>query len=944
MKTKKILVIASIVIGVLLLIIIILPFIFKDKIIATVKQEINNTLNAKVDWESVSFTLFKSFPDFKLELKSLYVKGINEFDKDTLAKMDNFALTINLFSVIKGDNYEIKSIEMNKPRVNAIVLKDGKANWDITKPSTDTTTTTAEEPSSFSLALNKVKIKDGYIKYRDDEMNFIMEISGLNHTLKGNLSESVTKIRTKTTAEEVTMVYEGVSYLSKNKLDSKFDMDANLDTWRFDFLENNIKLNDLTMNFEGFFQMNDTNYDMDLKFSTPSTEFKSLLSLIPAIFAKDFDKIETSGKFEFSGFAKGKYDSLNLPAFGLNLKVQNAMFKYPDLPKSVNNINIAAAISNKGGSANNTVINVNPFSFTMAGNPFQIKLLVSTPISDPNIDFSAKGVMDLNTVTEFYPLEKDQKLKGKLTADMIFKGLYSMIEKEQYDKFEAKGSLGISDFYYSDKDLPKGISISKGQLNFSPKYAELTQLDIKHEGSDISVKGKVDNILAYVFSKGVLKAQFTTSSTYFNTNPFLATDDAPATPSSNTESTPMEAFEIPDNIDFTLNSTFSKLIYDDLELQNINGTILVKDQKAELKNLKFNILDGDMTLNGFYSSKNVLPNIALGVKINQMDVQKTWKSFEIVKKFAPIAENAKGKFSAGFDLSSDINKDLTPKLETVNSSGSISTKSISIVGSQAMAKIATETKLAAFKQLNLNNISLKFSIVDGKLSTDPFTIAFNDVKTNVSGFSKLDQTLNYLLKVEVPRKAFGNVANDFVNNLTGKVNEKGANINLSEIIKFDVTVTGTFTNPIIKTGLKDKAKNVVEDVKETVKEEINKKKEEVITTVKEEASKAIAEAKKRADAIMAEAKAKADAVRTEAKKAGDKLIQEADAQGKKLIAEAKNPVAKLAAEKSAQKLNDEAKAKANKLNQEADQKANKIIKEAQTEADRIVKEAESKTK
>ncbi len=943
MKRKKILTISSIVIAVLLLIIIVLPFIFKDKIISIVKQEINNTLNAKVDWESVSFTLFKSFPDFKLELKSFYVKGINEFDKDTLAQIDNFALTINLFSVIKGDNYEIKSIELNKPRINAIVLKDGKANWDITKPSTDTTKT-AEEPSRFKLALKKVIIRDGYIKYKDDEMNLMMEISGFNHTLKGDLTESVTKIRTNSSASELTMIYEGVPYLSKNKLEAKFDMDANLDTWKFDFLENNIKLNDLAVNFEGFFQMNDNNYDMDLKFNTPSTEFKSLLSLIPAIFAKDFDKIETSGKFEFSGFAKGIYDSLNLPAFGLNLKVNNAMFKYPDLPKSVNNINISAKISNKGGSVNNTIIDVNPFSFTMAGNPFQIKLFVSNPIVDPNIDFFAKGTLDLKSVSDFYPLEKDQKLSGKMIADMLFKGRYSMIEKEQYDKFEAKGNIGITDFYYSDKDMPKGVTISKGQLNFSPKSAELSQLDIKMESSDISVKGRVDNILAYAFDKAPLIANFTTKSNYFNANQFLTSDETTTKPSEKAESTPLEAFDVPKNIDLTLTSSFTKLIYDDLELQNIHGVILVKEQKAELKNLKFNMLDGDMTLNGFYSSKEVLPNVSLGVNISQMDVQKTWKSFEMVKKFAPIAENAKGKFSATFNLNSILNKDLTPKMESLNSKGSVSTKSISIIGSEIMAKIAQETKLSSFKQLNLNNIAVKYEIKDGKLSTDPFTLSFSDIKTHVSGYSKLDQTLNYLLKVEVPRKAFGNVANDFVSNLTGKANEKGANINLSKLIKFDVVVTGTFTNPVIKTGLKDKAKNVVEDVKETVKKEIEQKKQEVITTVKGEVSKAIADAKKKADQIMAEAKVKADAVKSEAKKAGDKVVQEADTQGKKLIAEAKNPLAKIAAEKTAQKLNDEAKSKANKLNQEADQKSKQILKTAQDEADKVIKDAEAKAK
>lgn len=945
MKKKKIIIISLSVFFAILLTIIILPFIFKNKVIETVKTEINKTINAEVNWDSFSFSLIKSFPDFKLELKKLSIKGINEFGNDTLMFVDNFGIRINLMSVFKGDEYEIKSIDIKEARINAIVLKDGRANWDIVKPSEEITEPEVEtEPTKFAVALNNISIKDSYIKYQDDEMNFTMEISGLNHRLRGNLTESVTKIRTVTTAESLSMIYEGIPYLSKANFSSDFDMDANMDTWRFDFLENNIKINELLMNFEGWFQMNDENYDMDLKFSTPSTEFKHLLSMIPAIYQKDFEDIETKGEFALLGHAKGIYDSLNLPEFGLQLNVKNGMFKYPDLPESVNDIFVDAKISNKGGSTDNTIIDIKNFALKMAGNPIAIQLFVSTPISDPNIDFSAKGKLDFKTINTFYPLEDGQKIDGLLNSDIVFKGRYSMIEKEQYEKFIANGLLEIKNLFYSDKDMPKGLSIPYGKLNFSPKYAELTDLQIKIEESDISVKGRLDNILDYFFDKAPLIGRFTTNSNYFNTNPFLATEESPQTETEAAESAPMEAFDIPKNIDFMLTSSFKKLIYDDIELTNMHGNIIVKEQKAEMKNLRFDLLDGETVLNGFYSSAQVLPKVGFNLNLNQIDFQKVWKTFEIIQKFAPIAENAKGKFSGTISLDADLNKDLSPKLETVNSKGSINTKSVSIIGSDMMAKLAKETKIAAFKQLNLSNVAVQYYIKDGKLSVEPFNIIFESLKVNVSGFSRLDQSLDYLLAIEIPRKAFGNATNDFVNSLTGKAQQKGVNVNINEKIKFDVQIIGTFSNPVFKTGLKDKATNLVDNAKEQIKEKVEEVKQEVITTVKEGATKAIAEAKKKADAIITDARIKADAARAEAKKAGDLLIQEADTQGKKLIAEAKNPIAKIAAEKSAKAINNEAKSKADKLNKEAEEKGNQIMKKAQNEADLIVKEAEQKAK
>lgn len=948
MKRKKIFVIGLSIMAFLLVMLIILPIIFKDKIIEAVKTEINKNLNAEVNWESIDLGLIRSFPDFSLEINKLSVKGIEDFENDTLISSDKFGVKINLFSVFGSDGYEIKSIYVNSPRVNAIVLKNGKTNWDIMKESEEAEDDEEIEDgeSSFKLKLKKFTIRNGYVKYQDDEAKMLAEIVNLNHALKGDLSASITKIRTKTNAEQLSFSYENVPYLVRNSFESKFDLNANLDNWRFDLLENYIKLNQLTLNFDGFLQLNDDDMDMDLNFSTPSTDFKHILSMIPAIYEKEFESIDATGNFELSGFAKGKYTDNSLPAFALNMKVKNAQFKYPDLPKPIDNINIDANISNKGGSEDNTVINVNPFSFTMAGNPFKIKLLVSTPISNPNIDFEADGKLDMEVVKDFYPLEDNTQLKGLLTADILFKGTYDMIEKEQYDKFDADGSLVIDDFFYSDNSLPQGVSIPKLHLTVNPRNADLKQMDAKFLQSDMSMNGKIDNIMSYLFGKEVLRAKFNVNSNYFNANEFLG-----AIPESDEEETTieeesatLEAFDIPANIDFALNVDFKKIHYDNLELTNAKGAVKLKDKKAELSNLNFNIFEGLMTLNGYYSAKEVLPQIAFGASIKDLDIYNTWKAFDFVKKFAPIAEYAKGKFTAGLDIDMVLDKNLNPKLETLNSKGNLSTKSVGIVGSEMMSKIAKATKIDEFRAMSLKNLALKYQIKDGRLETQPFTIAFSNVKATVSGFSRLDQSLDYLLQMEVPRKAFGNATNDFVDGLTGKISQKGVNVNLNEIIKFDVQIIGTFTNPVIKTGLKDKAQNLLDDAKDGLKQEVEAKKEEVVKTVKEEASKAVAEAKKKADAIMADARRAADAAKNEAKKAGDKLVAEAETQGQKLIAEAKNPVAKIAAEKSAEKLVKEAKASADKLNREAEQKSDKILNDAQAKADKLIQEAEEKTK
>lgn len=944
-KAKKILKISGISLGVFIILLIALPFLFKGKIIEQVKKEINKSLNAKVEWKDVDLTLFRSFPNFSLGIEKMSVVGVDRFAGDTLVNVEKLYVSINLFSVISGDSYKIDGITLTKPNINLIVEKDGKANWDISKPSETPTDTSKAEPSKFKLTLSKFKIEDGHIRYTDKQGNMFTEIAGLNHTLKGDLTASTTDIRTKTTIKEFTFVMDGISYLKKGSADVKFDMNADLDKMKFNFLDNTVKLNDLTMQFDGFFEMLKNGYNMDIKLKTPNTEFKNILSMVPAIYMKDFDKIETKGTFEMSAFAKGTYDSLHLPAFEVNMKVKNAMFKYPSLPKSVTNIQIASKISNKGGSADNTVIDVKQFHFEMANNPFDLSMFVSTPISDPNLDMKAKGKIDMSIVKDFYPLEKDQKLTGVMNADLAIAGRMSMLDKKQYEKFKATGLIELRDFVYSDKDFPKGVNIKSVALKFTPQYAELSNMNMTMEKSDFGASGKVENFIPYMFNKGPLKGVLSVTSNYFNANQFLSDQPAAATTPAKTEtSSALIVFEVPKNIEFTLKSNFKKVIYDKLEIENLNGTIQLLDQKVSMTNVLMNVLDGQIKMNGSYSSKSVQPELKFTFGLTNLDINKSWKAFETMKKVAPIAEHATGKFSTSFDMVCTLDKTMTPIMKSINASGSLKTASVSIFGSNLLKQVADISKIAAFNHVNLNNIALRYKIVDGKIATEPFDIKIDQGKATVSGVTTLDQTIDYTLKMQVPRKAFGAVANDFVNSITGKISQAGVNVNMAEMLKFDIKIGGTFTKPIIKTGMREAAGNAVKDVKDAVVNEINKKKDEVIADVKVEVNKALEDAQKKADAMIAEASKQAENIKAEAKRAGDKLISEADVQGKKLIAEAKNPLTKIAAEKTAKKLNSEAKDKANKLNKEAEDKSNKVIEKAKTDSDKLIQDAKAKAK
>jgi len=943
---KTFLKILAILIVLIIVLALLLPMIFKGKITELAKEEINKNVEATVDFQDINLSLLKNFPNFSLGIKEIVITGVDEFENDTLANIKAIDVTLDIFSVISGNNYEIKKIIISQPYIFVKVTKEGKANYDIA-PKDESKPIETEKPkesSPFALTLKKFEIQDGKVIYKDDKSGMLLEIIGLNHSLMGNLTSDFTTLRTNTTIDQFTLNFGGVNYFSKTNIKYKADIEADLKNEIYTVSKNELKLNELVINFDGSVSMVNEDINLVLTFNAPKTNFKNILSLVPAIYAKDFQSIETDGSLSLEGHVKGLYNENNLPAFALNLSVDNGMFKYPDLPKAVTDIDIKARISNRGGDADNTLIDVSRLNLKMAENPINISLLVKTPISDPDINGRIKGQLDLAKVSEFYPLAENEKLNGTFITDITLKGKLSAVENKQYENFTALGSMLINGFEYASNSISEPIKIGNAQLNFSPSYLDLVSFSSKIGDNDLTATGKIENYLAYIFKDEVLKGELTTHSKFFNISalmPEKETGSSSEETSSDTSS--MSVIEIPANIDFTLSTTFNKLIYDNIEMENVGGYITIKDQKLNLENLSMNLLDGEMVINGSYNAIDINnPEFDFNLDIDLIDIQKAYNTFDIVSKYAPIAKKTTGKLSTTVKLKSNLTQNMMPDFKTMLGNGELETGTVKIADVNTLDKIGDILKMESLKSFDIEKILLQFEFLDGKIMIDPFDVNINKYSATLGGWTGFDQSIEYALNMNIPRDAFGSTANNILNDLVNQVNAKGANFSLGETVSLDLLIGGTLTNPEIKTALKQTGKSLVEDVTEQIKEEIQKKKEEISQQAREQAQKILDEADQQAQKIIGEAEKQADNLRKTASDAAKKLTDEADKQGASLIAEGKKNgfLAEAAAKESAKLLTKEADNNANKLISEADKQANGLVNKAKREAGNLKKNAQ----
>ncbi|MFZ1807362.1 MAG: AsmA-like C-terminal region-containing protein [Cyclobacteriaceae bacterium] len=453
---------------------IIVPILFKDDIKAAIDKEIANSVNADVifDVDNFDLTLFKNFPNATAVIRELGVFNRAPFDGVPLFVVEQLEIEVNLKELLFGDELRLKGITLVRPQINIRVLADGKANWDITYPTSDTVTVAEEGGGEFSFGIDHWEIVGGDVSYDDQSIPFSMNLIGLNHTGNGDFNEKEFDLRTKTSTDTLSVIFDGVEYISNKSLTADMVLGISEEYSKFTFKENVARLNDFGLAFDGWFKMNDDNYDMDINYKTEESTFKSLLSLVPGMYTQDFGSIETNGNIAFAGMVKGIFSETQMPAFNLAVKVDDGMFKYPDLPSAIKNINVDLFIDNKDGVIDNTVVDLKKLHLEFGNNPVDARMLIEN-LKNYKLDGNVKANLNLAELNKMFPME-GLEMKGSFSIDATAKGVYDSIRKiiPAIDV-----AMSLKDGYVKSSEFPLPIEdmhFASTVKNTSGKMAETT--------------------------------------------------------------------------------------------------------------------------------------------------------------------------------------------------------------------------------------------------------------------------------------------------------------------------------------------------------------------------------------------------------------------------------------------------------------------------------------
>jgi len=815
------------IIGIVILILVIglflTPILFKGSLEKMVKKAANDNVNAQVEWSSLNLSLFRNFPNASLSFEDLSLINQAPFEGDTLVYAKDFNISMGVMQLFKDEGLSIDEIYLNEAFINVKVDSLGNANYDIAK-STDAkqeTTATKTESKPFQLNLSHYEINSSRINYLDESGNIFLRLNEFSHSGDGNFEDSVFTLKTQTDSK-VSFDFDGTNYLNNNSLVLDADLNIDLENMKFSFLENEAIVNQLPLKFEGYVQTFDDYNDIDIQFSTPSSDFKNFLALIPEAYASNLDGVTTTGDFKLNGIIKGKVDETYIPTLDISASSDNASFQYPDLPKKVEDISLDIRIQNETGLVEDTFINFNTVDFRIDQDRFAGSGSVKNLTTNMLVDLKMKGRLNLANLKKAYPVDIEQDLSGILDADLTTNFDMNSIEREAYENVKAQGSIKLSKFDYESPDLAEVIHIEVATVNFTTKAIQLNSFEMTAGSTDLQMKGDLSNLMGFAFSDKPLQGTFNATSTNFNIADFMVESEvgdktsdsensATETASTGSEGR-VEAIKIPDFLDIVLNFNAKTVIYDNLTLKNAKGSLALKNESAILKNVNADIFGGSINLDGKVTTSGV-PNFDMKLGLNTIKIIEAFQQMELIKGLAPIAQALNGVASTTINLNGNLTKDLMPIYTSLAGSALANILSAEVEEGKMplISKLNSQFEVLNFDKLKVKDLVAKLNFKNGAINADDFDFNLDDVKVDVSGSHSFDNTMNYNLSFNVPAKYFGKEVGGQLAQLS--------NTDLSQLnVDVPVGLTGTFSNPKIQLNMQNAIKDLTSKIVDAQKE------------------------------------------------------------------------------------------------------------------------------
>ncbi|URM38337.1 AsmA-like C-terminal region-containing protein [Flavobacterium anhuiense] len=696
------------------------PIVFEDQIKEQIKKTANERLSAELNYSDVSVSFFHHFPSLTLTLDNLSLNGSAPYTNEKFITAKEVSFGINVASLIFSKSVKIDQIYLSDSFINVKVNPEGEANYNIYKSQEQASK--AKDSSDTALKLERIEILNSKIVYDDKSTKVHFDAYGFNYLGKGDLNKAVFDLYSKANIEKLNIVYEDEPYLMNKKIDADLITKVNINSLSFFFQQNNLKINQLLVDFKGKFDILKDGYNMDFVIKSNNSKLYDVFTALPPKYITWLSKTDLKGNTDLLLTLKGKYiTSENIaPDLDLDVKVTDGFVNYNKSAFPVSNLNLDIKTTVPSLNPDLVIVDAKNLSLNINQDYLKSKFLikgVNTP--DINADFKAK--IDLEKLIKALGIP-DIELKGTLAGDVKANGIFDQKNK----RFPVtNGVLNLDNGYLKTPYYPNPITditikskIENQKGTFADLKVNLTPTQFTFEGKPVFVQADLSNFddLSYdVKAKGELdisRIYKVFSQKGLDLDGFVKADLALKGKQSDAEK-----------------GNYSKLNNKGtLELRNIGIASEYLPKKFIIKEGIFKINQDKMSFNNFLAAygqsdfklNGYLQNVFNYVMTNTGVLK---GSFKVTSRYINVDE-----FMSSVDPNTSVTQTSAPKKEAKPSENTQT--GVIIIPTNLNLQLIANAQKVYFDKLNLQNATGNLTMKNGKLTMQ--NTGFNLIGCNVS--------------------------------------------------------------------------------------------------------------------------------------------------------------------------------------------------------------------
>lgn len=688
----------------------------------------------------MDISIFQNFPKLSILLQDVYIEDSHEGQYPLLTASE-ISFQLSPLEVWRG-NYTIKGLRVSNSETNLKINSKGENNYTILKD----TGKKSKNASSVTFELSNVALEKTKVLYFDvtADQHLIFTSQDLLASIQSSNDIYDIEAEGELTTQKISInkneFLTGKSFKIKSGM-SYDDIKKNLL-----IKPSTLRVRNSSFNVHGSYRWKEKNL-IDITTEGNDTDIQTLLSLLTEPVAKKLERYRSKGDVYFTSRLKGQISRKVSPSLSVNFGFKDATLSNAESKSRIEKASVEGSFASPDIlNVERAVLMLKNINGELNGEPFTANFNLSD-FKNPEVICSFRGRLDAASILGFYPIENINKVTGSLLADVSLEGKVGLLKKRTTaQRVTTKGTIELQNIGFSYGEGNIELQHLIGNMQFNNNDLALSNVSGKLGNSDFLLNGFFKNIITFLlFENQPIGIETDLKSNFLDIDQLLAIGfGKPSKGKTQQEKKPQYEFGISRNINLNFNCDVKALRYRRFHASNLTGDLLVKNEMAVSRNIRFNTMGGDMTFSGILDAKN---NKAIDVvstfKLNGIYLDSVFYVFENFNQNFIIDKHLKGQTYADVELELSLNQNLRLYQETLVSNISLSIKNGELNNFEPMKKLNKYLNDEGLSRLRFSDIKNDVHIENKTIYIPQMEVRTNVTSIKVSGTHTFNQHIDY---------------------------------------------------------------------------------------------------------------------------------------------------------------------------------------------------------